>query len=149
MPSRTLIAYFSKGGAAARYAQTIAETLAGQGIEIDLVDLRVSRKPDIARYDNVILGTGVRIGMVYRRARQFLKTPSLKNKRLAVFLASGIAIEDAEASAQKFLLPLFRKLSLKPVAYVALPGYVPGNQDDATLDPALAKTWASELFGLE
>ena len=143
----TAVVYFTKGGAAARYAETVAETLRGVGHSVDLIDLRRRRKPDLAPYDNVVLGTGVRIGMVYRKAKRFLRRADLDNKRLAIFLASGIAIEEPGKSKAKFLQPIVEKYGLEPVMYDAFPGYTPGPKDTTpdTTNLARAAEWAREL----
>ena len=87
MSQKTLIAYFSKGGAASKYAHAIAETLEEKGFPVDEVDLHTNKAPDLNEYDNVIIGTGVRIGVVYRMGKRILRRNELKDKRLAVFLA--------------------------------------------------------------
>lgn len=147
MAIRTAVVYFTKGGAAEIYAEQIADVLAGFGHVVDLVDLRQNEAPNLDAYDNVVLGTGVRIGMVYRRAKRFLRRSDLKDKNLAIFLASGIAIDDPERSAEKFLEPLIKKNGLEPVMCDAFPGYVPGADETSpeTVDPGIARTWAARL----
>ncbi len=85
--------------------------------------------------------------MVYRRTKKFLKRKDLKNKKLAVFLSSGIAVENPEKSKAKFLTPLLNKYNLHPVAYVALPGKTPGPkgelQDKTDAEPA--RNWVKDL----
>lgn len=147
MANQTAVVYFTKGGAAALYANAIADVLASAGHLVDVIDLRQNEEPSLADYDNVILGTGVRIGMVYRRARKFLKRDDLKDKRLAIFLASGIAIDEPERSEEKFLEPLIKKYGLAPLQCDAFPGYVPGRDDTSpeTVDVDIARTWAEAL----
>ena len=96
MTNQTAVVYFTKGGAAALYADAVAEVLASAGHLVDVIDLKQNDAPNLTKYDNVVLGTGVRIGMVYRRAKKFLKRPDLKDKQLAIFLASGIAIDEPD-----------------------------------------------------
>ena len=147
MSEKTLVVYFSKGGATESYAQIVAEVLRSRGLEVDAVDLRNRGKPDLAGYDNVVVGTGVRIGMVYRKGKKFLRRKDLAGKRLAIFLSSGIAVDDAEQSKEKFLAPLVRKYGLAPVMVDAFPGKVPGpgsELQDKT-DPERARRWAEEL----
>ena len=147
MTQKTLVAYFSKGGASGDYARIVAEVLASRGHQVELVDLRKQRKPELAGYDNVVLGTGVRIGRVYRRGRKFLRSEELAGKRLAIFLSSGIAVDDAGESKKKFLEPLVDKLGLDPLMCDAFPGKVPGpggKLEDKT-DPERARRWAEEL----
>ena len=147
MANQTAVVYFTKGGAAATYANVIADVLAAAGHIVDVIDLKEVKKPNIAAYDNVVLGTGVRIGMVYRRAKRFLKQPELRDKRLAIFLASGIAIEEPDRSRDKFIDPIVNKYRLRPVMVDAFPGIVPGaaDTDPDTVDPAHARQWAESL----
>ena len=108
MGIQTAVVYFTKGGAAEIYANAVADELVGFGHLVDIINLRQNETPNLTAYDNVILGTGVRIGMVYRRAKKFLKRDELKEKNLAIFLASGIAIDEPERSEEKFLEPLMK-----------------------------------------
>jgi menaquinone-dependent protoporphyrinogen IX oxidase len=144
---KTLIAYITKGGATAAYARVIGQVLAARGHEVDIVDLKKQRKPALAGYETVVLGSGVRIGMVYRVGKRFLRRDDLKDKQLAIFLASGIAIEDAHKAKQKFLDPLIERYGLHPLMCDALPGRTPGAAGKApdTTDPARAREWAETL----
>ena len=147
MAIQTAVVYFTKGGAAEIYANAVADVLAGFGHVVDVINLRENDSPGLDAYDNVVLGTGVRIGMVYRRAKRFLKRADLKDKNLAIFLASGVAIDEPERSEEKFLEPLIKKYGLEPVKCDAFPGYVPGADADSpeTVDPTIARGWAASL----
>ena len=147
MGSGTLLAYISAGGATEQYADVIAETLRSRGREVKLVDLKREKIPDLSQYDAVILGTGVRMAMIYRRGKQFLRRKDLKGKRLAVYLSSGMAIQDPQKAKARFLAPLIEKCGLTPVMYDAFPGKMPGagsKLDDRT-DADVAREWAEEL----
>ena len=147
MAQQTAVVYYTKGGAAEIYADAVADVLAAAGHTVDIINLRDIRKPNLAGYDNVVLGTGVRIGMVYGAAKKFLKRDELKDKRLAIFLASGIAIDEPQRSEEKFLEPMISKYGLKPLMCDAFPGYVPGHDETtpATVDPEIARQWATKL----
>jgi menaquinone-dependent protoporphyrinogen IX oxidase len=147
MDGRTLLAYVSAGGATERYAHIVADTLRSRGHVVDVIDLKRDRIPDLSSYGSVVVGAGVRIGMVYRKGKRFLRRKDLEGKRLAIFLSSGIAVEDAEKSKTKFLKPLVRKYGLDPVMCDAFPGKMPGSGGklkDMT-DPEIARVWAGEL----
>lgn len=147
MDEKILVAYVSKGGAAARYAEVIAEVLRGYGEAVDVVDLRRVKRPPLDGYGRVVLGTGVRIGRVYGRARKFLRGRALKAKKVAVFLASGIAVDEPARAKAKFLDPLVTKAGIEPVMHDVFPGKLPGPNgalEDRT-DPELARRWAREL----
>jgi menaquinone-dependent protoporphyrinogen oxidase len=65
MKSKILVAYFTKGGASEEYAKVIAETLIANGLVVETCNL-AQGIPDVAAFDTVVLGTGVRMFRVYR-----------------------------------------------------------------------------------
>jgi menaquinone-dependent protoporphyrinogen IX oxidase len=72
--NKTLIAYVTKGGATEESGYIIAETLRDKhGLQVDLVNLKKNSAPDLSQYGNVIVGSGVRIGRVYKEALRFLE----------------------------------------------------------------------------
>jgi menaquinone-dependent protoporphyrinogen IX oxidase len=151
MAEKTLVAYYTKGGASEEYAKVIAQTLAANGCMVDTRNL-ADGIPDVAGYDTVVLGTGVRMSMVYRPWRKVLKQKALGGKRLFVFLSSGMAIEEPDKAVEKFLRPLIDKYGLKPVSMVSFPGKIPEKWAKAdggkpTMSPEKAKTWAQEIAG--
>jgi len=73
---KTAIVYITKGGATAMYARIVAEVLEAAGHEPSMIDLGKIRKPDLSAFDAVVVGTGVRIGMVYRKGKRFLRERS-------------------------------------------------------------------------
>ncbi len=147
MDGRTLLAYISAGGATERYAHVVADTLRSRGHAVDMIDLKRDKIPDLSSYVNVVVGAGVRMGMVYRKGKRFLRRKDLEGKRLAIFLSSGIAVMSAEKSKAKFLEPLVKKYGLDPVMCDAFPGKMPGSMGklkDMT-DPEIARLWAEQL----
>jgi len=147
MDGRTLLAYISAGGATERYAHIVADNLRLLGHAVDVIDLKRDNIPNLAPYGSVIVGAGVRMGLVYRKGKRFLRRKDLEGKRLAIFLSSGIAVENAAKSKAKFLEPLVKKYSLSPVMCDAFPGKMPGSGGklkDRT-DPEIARLWAEQL----
>ncbi len=89
--NKTLVAYETKGGATEESARKIAETLRSKfQLEVDLVDLKKQKVPDLAQYRNVVIGGGVRAGKVYEKTLKFLET-DLSGKQVAFFVSSGEA----------------------------------------------------------
>jgi menaquinone-dependent protoporphyrinogen IX oxidase len=151
MNNKTLVAYFTKGGASEEYANIISETLTANGLSVEQVNL-ADTIPDISDFDVIVLGTGVRISMVYRRWKKVLKQKSIKKKHLFMFLSSGTAIEKPDKAVDKFLKPIVEKYELNPDLLVSFPGKTPekwAKYDDAPkgkMNPDLAKTWAEEII---
>ena len=72
--NKTLIAYVTKSGVTEEAACIIAEALRDKyGLQVDLVNLKKNSAPHLSQYGNVIVGSGVRIGKVYKEALRFLE----------------------------------------------------------------------------
>ncbi len=146
MTDKVLVAFYTKGGATEAYAKVIAETLTRNGLDVETHNL-AQGIPDIATFNTVILGTGVRMGMVYRRWKKILKNKTLNNKNLFLFLSSGTAIEKPDEAVDKFLRPLVQKYNLKPTSLISFPGKIPEkwakmDGQKETMEPEKAKSWA-------
>jgi menaquinone-dependent protoporphyrinogen IX oxidase len=85
---KTLIAYETKQGATEGAAKIIAQTLCEAGFEVDLVNLKKQDTPDLADYQNVVVGAGVRGGRVYGTAINFLKN-DFSGKKVAFYTSSS------------------------------------------------------------
>lgn len=149
MTNKTLVAYFTKGGATEEYAKVIAETLTASGLAVEMRNL-ASDIPNVTEYDTIVLGTGVRMFTVYRRWRKVLKQKALRDKRLFVFLSSGTAIEEPDKAVEKFLQPLMNKYGLNPAALVSFPGKIPEkwaklDGQKETMNPEKAREWALKI----
>jgi len=149
MTNKILVAYFTKGGASEEYAKVIAETLTANGLIIEIKNL-AHGIPDVAAFDTIVLGTGVRISRVYRRWKKVLKQKVLRDKRLFLFLSSGTAIEKPDEAIEKFLQPIVDKYGLKPASLVSFPGKIPEkwvkyNGEKNTMKPEKAKAWAQQI----
>jgi len=85
-----LIAYATKGGAAKECAESLAKEIG----ECTLCDLEKST-PNLADFDTVILGTGVRIGGVYKPFKKFIDADlnELLKKKTALFFCCVVMKE--------------------------------------------------------
>lgn len=83
---KTLIAYASRTGVSEKCARMLAERVP----DPTLCDL-CKEKPDPNAYDQVIVGGGVRMGVLHVDARQYLEgcKPILLKKRLGLFVCAG------------------------------------------------------------
>lgn len=84
--NKTLLAYRSKGGATEQAANTIADVLRIRfKLQVDLVNLGKEPSINIASYTNLIVGSGVRTGKIYKEALDFLQK-NRQGKKLAFFI---------------------------------------------------------------
>lgn len=91
MPNKTLITYVTKGGATGEAARKIADVLRSEfNLEVETVDLKKQKMPDLNQFNNVIVGGGVRFGRVYGKAVEFLKN-DFSGKKVAFFVCSSWA----------------------------------------------------------
>ena len=148
--SKTLIAYASRGGVTREYSEIITGVLRGKyGYEVDTVDIRKNKSPNISDYDNVILGTGVRIQRVYKEGLGFLKK-GFGDKRVAVFLSSNEAgtPDSYDDAVRKYMDPI--REDHPNINLVDIEGFggrirVLGKTTVDLSDPEKAKSWAEQL----
>ena len=148
--NKTLIAYVTKGGATEESARKIADVLRRKyQLEVDLVDLKEQKAPDLAQFRNVVIGGGVRGGRVYGKALKFLES-DLSGKRVAFFVSSSWAgtpgsYENAKAKFLENNLAKYPKIN--PVSSEAFGGrirYFRKTMLDNT-DMTKVEAWAEEL----
>jgi menaquinone-dependent protoporphyrinogen IX oxidase len=148
--NKTLVAYETKGGATEEAARKIAEVLRSKyGLEVDLVDLKVQKVPDLAQYRNVVIGGGVRAGKVYNKALKFLEN-DLSGKHVAFFVSSAQA--GAPASYEKAKVKFVENTlanypKINPVATEAFGGRIKilGKTVTDNRDMVKVEAWAEEL----
>ena len=147
---KTLVAYTSKGGATEEAAKSIADVLKEKfGMDVELVNLRKT-SPDVGKYENVIVGAGVRAGKVYGEALKFLKH-DFGNRKVAFFVCCGGAGDpkNYEESCTKYVTNVLADYpNVTPTATEAFGGRMKilGKKVFDTLDPAKIRAWA-EILG--
>ncbi|MBN2536922.1 hypothetical protein JXB37_01450 [candidate division WOR-3 bacterium] len=152
MAKRTLIAYQSKNGAAAKTARIVAEVLRTEfGHEVEVVDLKENKNPDLSGFDNVVIGSGIRIGMWYGRARGMMKR-DFTGKKLAVYVCAMRAEGKPEDVVKAWNDYLQKRIDrwmkrVRPVAQAAFGGWYKSEDDpnDNNHDPDKVRAWAAEL----
>ncbi|MCL2606989.1 MAG: hypothetical protein FWD92_00290 [Methanomassiliicoccaceae archaeon] len=82
---RVLIAYSTKGGAARECAEILSAEI-GDCTVCDLND----KTPNVADYDMVIMGSGIRMGGAYKPFKKFIEKNSsaLMSKKIAFFICN-------------------------------------------------------------
>jgi menaquinone-dependent protoporphyrinogen oxidase len=148
--NKALIAYETKGGATEEAAQKIAEILRSKyQLEVDLVDLKEQKMPDLSQYRNLVIGGGVRAGRVYDKVLKFLEN-DLSGKRVAFFVSSAQAgtpgsYEKAKIKFVENTLAKYPKIN--PVATEAFGGRIKilGKTVTDNRDMVKVEAWAEEL----
>lgn len=94
-----LIAYASKSGNTEKCAKELAKFFP----TASLVNL-LKDTPDLNKYDTIILGSGIRMGMIHKKVKQLLLSSKeeLKNKKYAFFLSNGF-IDQTEGQLKQNL----------------------------------------------
>ena len=150
--NKTLIAYETKSGATEESARKIAEVLRSKyQLEVDLVDLRAQKVPDLTQYKNVVVGGGVRFGRVYSKAVKFLENDFI-GKKVAFFVSSTWAgtpkKESYDAAKARFVENILAKYPrISPVSTEAFGGrirYLRKTMVD-NIDMVKVQVWAEEL----
>jgi menaquinone-dependent protoporphyrinogen oxidase len=147
---KTLIAYDTKGGAAEETAQKIAETLRSKyQLEVDVVDLRRQKRPDISQYDNIVIGSGVRFAKVYENALRFLEN-NFGNRQVAFYVCSSEAgtPETYQTAKVKFVENVLNNYpNVKAISTEAFGGRAKmlGKTLVDNLDIAKIAVWAEEI----
>jgi menaquinone-dependent protoporphyrinogen IX oxidase len=122
--SNVLIVYGTRYGAAASTSEEIAETLRQRGFEVRVVNSREEKVKDIARYDLVVVGSGIQMNRWTHEPEDFLRDfqRELNRKMLAVFVCCGSASKPlnegkppmVEKARKKYLEEKVSKYNLHP-----------------------------------
>ena len=134
----------------------MAGALKGAGRDVDIVDLRQTRKPDLAGCDAIVIGTGIRFGRWYGPARKLLKRKELAGKKIALFIACGMLAEDSkkcDLAVKNYIDSIAGKYGIKPVSARAFVGFMPDGKSlklgsasgSRPMDTAASEEWGREL----
>ncbi len=150
--NKTIIAFETKSGVSKENAELIASVLNKKfGLEVDITNLKENKNPDITNYDNIIVGSGIRMDRWYRRPKSFLSKNNFSNKKLAIYLSSGKAGNPEfqhDQIVEDYIGKILKKRPhLKPIAYNAFGGcYMQGGKTIENFrDPEKVIQWAEQL----
>ena len=96
MAKRLLVAYASASGFTAGVAEKIGQTMQDEGVVVDVK--RAKQVKDLAQYDAVVVGSGIRAGRVLGEAVKFLERfqAPLADKAVAYFVVCLTMKDDTE-----------------------------------------------------
>ena len=149
---KTLIAFATKSGVTAESAQIIAEVLEKQfKHEVDVVNLQENNVPDIKPYDTIFIGSGIRAGQWYGRARKMLKN-NYNDKNVCIFLSACSAGDPDQGkhdeAVTKYITKKLQKFShLHPAAVNAFGGRMKmgGKGGVDNFDSEKVRAWVKEV----
>jgi len=98
---KALVVYGTRYGTATGIAEEISRVLEDEGLEVDLKNAKKLKKHDIAPYELVVVGSGIKMGKWTKDSLKFLKDnkTGLKDKKVALFVTCGAA-NDPETVAE-------------------------------------------------
>ena len=78
---KTLIVYASKTGSTEKCAGIIGQNLK----DATIINLSARQNEDVNKYDKIIIGTPIRMGMIHKKVKEFINknVEILKNKKVA------------------------------------------------------------------
>lgn len=84
---KTIILYATKSKATYECAKILAEKIS----DCTIVNLKFDKKTTWADFDTIILGSGVRMGKIYKPVRKFIdkNLNTLITKRVAIYLCNA------------------------------------------------------------
>ena len=149
---KSLIAYATKGGVTGESAQVIAEVLEKEfKHEVMVINLLEDKSPDITPFDNIFIGSGIRAGQWYGRAKKLLKN-DYAGKKVCLFLSACSAGDPDPAkhdeAVQKYLTKKIDKIpQLQPIAVNAFGGRMKmgGKGGVNNYDPEQVRAWARDI----
>ena len=113
---KTLIVYASKTGTTEKCAGIIGQNLK----DAPIINLSARQNEDINKYDKIIIGTPIRMGMIHKKVKEFINKNAeiLKNKKVAYFICCGFV----ENYRQYFEQNIPKKLLSQAITYDTLGG---------------------------
>lgn len=86
---KSMILYTTKSGATKECAELLASRLGCPAYDIT----QINTKADVSACDTIILGTGVRMGKIYKPAKDFIRKNMdvLLDKKIAIFFCNAYA----------------------------------------------------------
>jgi menaquinone-dependent protoporphyrinogen oxidase len=109
----TAIIYMSKHGTTEKVALGIFEEL--NNSEVELIDLRKTKTPDITDYDTVIIGGSIHAGSIQKRVMSFCEVNMdvLLKKRVALFICCMYDDDQAKEQFDNAFPKTLRNHSIK------------------------------------
>ena len=108
---KILIVYASKTGTTEKCVGILGQNFK----DVTIINLTAIQNEDINKYDLIIIGSPIRMGMIHKKVKEFINknTEILKNKKVAYFICCGFA----ENYQQYFEQNISKQLLEKAITY--------------------------------
>ena len=144
--NKTLIAYATRGGTTEEYAKAIRSVLTDElKMQVDLVNLKKTRNPNLTPYQNIIVGAGIKIFRMHKEGAEFLEKKNYGEKNVGIFLSSLVPRDEA---IKKYVEVILQKnTTLKPIAVEVFGGRMRmfGKTSQDMTDIEKAKEWIRKI----
>lgn len=126
--SRVLVCYGTWGGSTRSIAETVAETLANAGHQVDLIEASEAEDPE--HYDLVVIGTAVHAGKLHGNIIKYVRrnAAALTSVKVACFVVCMTmkdATEEAACTARTYANALLEAAGgVQPVSIGLFPGAI-------------------------
>ncbi|WP_025733348.1 menaquinone-dependent protoporphyrinogen IX dehydrogenase [Carnimonas nigrificans] len=96
-PAKALLLYSTTDGHTRRIVEVIAESLAAQGVESDVVDINSGEPPSPERYTAVLIGASIRYGKFKPTVARYASTYAEQlNQKISAFVAVNLTARKEE-----------------------------------------------------
>ena len=144
--NRILIVYVTEGGTTEDYAKAIGSVLTDEfQLQVEFVNLKKDRHPNLTPYRNVIVGTGIKKFKMHKEGAAFLETTDFGDRKVGIFLSSLMPRDEV---IKKYIDVIIQKNpKLKPLAVEVLGGRmkVLGRTIADKTDIEKSKAWARKI----
>ena len=144
--NRTLIAYVTEGGTTEDYANAISSVLTDEfKLQVELANLKKIYNPDLTPYQNIFVGTGIKMFKIHKEGAEFLEKTDFGDRKVVIFFSSLIP---RDVVIQEYIDVLMQKnTKLKPLAVEVLGGRIKilGRIIADKTDIEQSKTWARKI----
>ncbi len=130
---KALVIYGSRWGGTVAVAQKIGSVLAEEHYTVDIVNVK-EKSPDLAVYDLVIVGSGIRADKWTKETLTFLEknAKQLKDKKTALFVSCQMADrpekEVYDKAKNQYLEETALRYGLQPILYGFFGGFMDFSQ---------------------
>lgn len=158
-----MIVYGSRFGSTGEISQEIGKVLNGEGLEVQIVDLKKTKKrewPSLQPFDGVLVGSSIKMFKWMNEPKEFLKIHrdeiQKREKILGMFVSCGSASvpQTYEKAKSDYLEKIMTQMGIEADIYDAFGGVFDFSEDSkmGSLDKGILKTAAKQMaksYGLK